>query len=121
MYPAHVERDSVRVGTAGTYQNSLAIPQLWDFIIANFKSSSFGLIRPDHNTKLSWSDVQLGVEEMEPATRRKRRPPIMFHSQGRHPQALSPRKLPLVSEEAVQKQHFPEWISTAYRLKAILE
>lgn len=53
MYPAQVERDLVRVGTAGTYQDSLAIPQLWDFIIVNFESSSFGLIRLAHNTKLS--------------------------------------------------------------------
>lgn len=53
MYPGQVERDSVGVRTAGIYQDALAIPQLWGFIIVNFEASSSGLIRPDHNTKLS--------------------------------------------------------------------
>lgn len=114
MYPAQVERDSVKVRTAGICQVSLAIPQLWNFITVKFGPSSFGLIRADHNIQLSWSDVQLIVEGTEPGTRgEKEGPPIVFHSLGRHPQTLSPRKLPLVSERAVQKQHFPEWISTA--------
>lgn len=53
MYPGQVERGSVGVRTAGTYQNALAIPQLWDFIIVNFESGSSGSIRLHHNTKLS--------------------------------------------------------------------
>lgn len=62
MYPAQVGRGTVRVGTAGTYQDSLAIPQLWDFIIVNFESSSFGLISPDHNSTKKKKQNQKPVE-----------------------------------------------------------
>lgn len=52
---------------------SLAIPQLLKFTTVNFASSSFGLIRVDHDTQLSWSDVQFTVEGTETGTRRRKR------------------------------------------------
>lgn len=30
----------------------------------------------------------------------------MIHQQGRHPQTLSPRELPLVSKRTIQRLHF---------------
>lgn len=73
MYPALVERDSVRRQSSWNLPGSLAIPQLLNFTIINFASSSFGLIRADHYTQLSYSDVQLIVEGTEPGTRRRKR------------------------------------------------
>lgn len=52
---------------------SLAIPQLLNFTAVNFSSSSFGLIRADHDTQLSCSDIQFTAEGTEPGSRRRKR------------------------------------------------